>query len=194
MTQKITRILEQFCLRILRKCFKKAHKVKSVHIQNKVRIIYLYTQYPHMLYDRNEIDFTVASVLGPRPLSYFPEFLFLPPFCFVVTDLRSVTLVVLVCEGSWARTTRLWRRTSNNVYSRTVASPYEKEIPKTVSWMLTWHVLSRDVCCVRVQWLSVSNDVAVKTITRGDHFRVINGWSACCVVGLVDLCQNLPGR
>ena len=55
-------------------------------------------------------------------------------------------------------------------------------------------VVTGCVCCVRVQWVSVSNDVAVKTITRGDHFRVINGWSACCVVGLVDLCQNLPVR
>ena len=55
-----------------------------------------------MLYDRNEIDFTFAAVRGPRPLSYFPEFLFLPPFCFVVTALRLATLVVLVCVGSLA--------------------------------------------------------------------------------------------
>ena len=55
-----------------------------------------------MLYDRNEIAFTVAVERGPRPLSYFPEFLFLPPFCFVVKELRSVALVVLVCVGSLA--------------------------------------------------------------------------------------------
>ena len=55
-----------------------------------------------MLYDRKETDFTFAAVRGPRPLSYFPKFLFLPPFCFVVTALRSVTLVVLVCVGSLA--------------------------------------------------------------------------------------------
>ena len=48
-----------------------------------------------MLYDRKETDFTFAAVRGPRPLSYFPEFVFLPPFCFVVTALRSATLVVL---------------------------------------------------------------------------------------------------
>ena len=55
-----------------------------------------------MLYDRNEIDFTFAAVRGPRQLFYFPEFLFLPPFCFVVTALRSVTLAVLVYVGSLA--------------------------------------------------------------------------------------------
>jgi len=55
-----------------------------------------------MLYDRKETDFTFAAVRGPRPLSYFPEFVFLPPFCFVVTALRSATLVVLVCVGSLA--------------------------------------------------------------------------------------------
>ncbi len=52
-----------------------------------------------MLYDRKETDFTFAAVRGPRPLSYFPEFVF---FCFVVTALRSATLVVLVCVGSLA--------------------------------------------------------------------------------------------
>ena len=49
-----------------------------------------------------ETDFTFVAVRGPRPLSYFPEFLFLPPFCFVVKELRSVALVVLVCVGSLA--------------------------------------------------------------------------------------------
>ena len=41
-------------------------------------------------------------------------------------------------------TTCLWLRTSNNVHSRTVGSP--SEIPKTVSRVLAWYLMSRGVC------------------------------------------------
>jgi len=56
---------------------------------------------PRMLYDRKETDFTFAAVRGPRPLAYFPEFLFLSPFCFGVTALcgHSSTVGDTGCSG-----------------------------------------------------------------------------------------------
>ena len=120
-----------------------------------------------MLYDRKETDFTFAAVRGPRPLSYFPEFVFLPPFCFVVTALRSATLVVLVCVGSLANHVSMVEDFKQRAFEDcrvTLGDTKDSLQGVSVVSDVTGRVRV-SVCGVCVRCLSVSNDVAVKTIT-----------------------------
>ena len=95
-----------------------------------------------MLYDRKETDFTFAAVRGPRPLSYFPEFVFLPPFCFVVTALRSATLVVLVCVGSLANHVSMVEDFKQRAFEDCRVTLGDTKD----SLVLAWYLMSRGVC------------------------------------------------
>ena len=110
--------------------------------------------------ETTEIDFTFAAVRGPRQLFYFPEFLFLPPFCFVVTAL---------CAFEDCRVTL--GDTKDSLQGVSVVSDVMGRVRVSVCGVCVrvsvCGVCVRCLCaCVCVRCLNVSNDVAVKTITR----------------------------
>ena len=75
------------------------HKKSDLFMYEISPIIYLGTRSTSVLW--NETEFTLAAVLGPRPQSFFLDFLPCPPFCLGFGGLRSVNfLVVLIFRGS----------------------------------------------------------------------------------------------